>query len=246
MPKAVQPLIAAYIRDNGHKQQFRDGNFTLTNSAGLTVSPLVWPAGVFPGTETFLHIEAHSSNGVVEAQSQNQLIENQIDQACNVLAARVEEALSQLRELDRRVDALQQTIHERTQMQHQVREQEERLRITQWEAQDRERELERDRRARDRDSETDKRQREREHTQELMERARPLIVSHQDSARSRSADLAVTTDLRALKDQVREMSTTIERACGEGIMIHQSVPICRRRKLICLRYFACRTPVWRD
>lgn len=121
------------------------------------------------------------------------------------------------------------------------RRQEEGLREAEWEARDRERELESDRRDRDRDSERNRRQCEREHTQKLIERGRPLIGSSQNSARSRCANLAIATSLRALRDQVREITATIQRACKEEIVLRQSDAVCRRRRLSCLRCFACRT-----
>lgn len=245
--KVVEPLIAAYIRNREHRQRFSDGSFTLTNSTGLTISPLVWPAGVFPGSQAFLRITSDLDNSVIEAHYQTHSTRDHIDQACSRIAVRVDEALSRLEEVDQHISAFRQTVHESIEAHHQDHisrhAQTERLREAQWDTRDRERELERDRRDREREWERDRRQREREQTEDDTQRGRPLVTSLQDPARSRSADTAMVTDLRALTDQVREIATTLQRASGEGIAFSQNVIVCRRRRLRCLRFFACRTPL---
>ncbi|KAM0714719.1 hypothetical protein Q7P37_009736 [Cladosporium fusiforme] len=225
-----EPLIATYIRDRAHKQQFIDGDFTLTNSAGLTISPAVWPTGLLPGTEAFLRIgthEAYVDHNPAEAHLPSRMIQDHIERACSHIARKLEGALSRLEEIDRRVDALQRTgdalIQGRHQDQDLQRRQEEALKEAQRGAQDRDRELERDRRDRERESERDRRQRERENNQDVMERGRPLFGNTRSRVRSCSADLAIGTDLRALKEQVGEIATTLSRAYGEGIALNQNV-----------------------
>lgn len=244
--KVVQPLIAAYIRNRGHQQKFSDGYFTLTNSAGLTISPLVWPVGLLPGTEAILSIGSDLDNSAIGAHNPSQSIQNHVDQACSRTAERVDEALSRLEEVDSHLSALQQTVNESIEAQHRDRTaretQTERLIEARRDALEHERELERDRRDRERESERDRRQRERDNMQDLTQRGRPLITSAQDPAPFRSAETTMSTDLRELTNQVREIATTLQRACGERIVLGQGIDACRRRRLRCLRYFACRTP----
>lgn len=233
-----------------HKQQFIDGDFTLTNSAGLTVSPAVWPTGLLPGTEAFLRIgthEAYVDNNSAEAHPQSRALQDHIDRACSHIAMKLEGALSRLEDINRRVDALQRTGDDLIQGRHQdqdfQRRQEEALREAQREAQDRDRECERDRRNRERESERDMRQRERENNQDVMIRGRALFEDTQSRLRSRSADFAIGTDLRAMREQIGEIATVLQRAYGEGIAPNRNIAICRKRRLRCLRFFACKTPL---
>lgn len=245
--KVVEPSIAAYIRNKGHQQQSKDGKFMLTNSAGLTISPLVWPAGVLPGSEAVLRITSDLEDNFNGAHSPSQSIQNHVDQSCSRIAVRVDEALSRLEEVDRHISAFHQTVNESIEARHQDQiaheTQTERFRETRCDARERERELERDRRDRERESERDRRQRERENTQDITQGGRPLITSAQDPARFLSANTTMEPDLRALTDQVREIGATLQRACRERVPFGQSVIVCRRRRLRCLRYFACRTPL---
>ena len=247
MPKGVEPLITAYIQNPGDRQQFRDGNFTLTDSTGLTISPSVWPAGLFPGSETFLRITSNLDNRLAVAHVPNQLIQNHIGRACDRIAVKVDEALSRLDAVDQHIIAFRRTVHDSIEARHQFqllqRTEVERLREAQLDARDREREFEKDRRERERELERDRRQRERDVTQDTTQGGRPFFTGPQDPAGPPNKDTAKVTDLSALTDQVKEIATTLQRPCVEVVVLDQSALACRRRKLRCLRYFACKTPL---
>lgn len=259
--KIVEPLIAMYIRDQVHKQQFSDGDFTLINSTGLTISPAIWPTDLLPGTEAFLRIGghvAHDTNDSTEAHVQDRSIQQRIDRACSHIAMRIEKTLSQLEEMDRQIDTLRRTVDETVLRRHQDQDSQQRrgkaVLETQHEVRERDRDLERDRRDRERESERDRRdreresgrdrrQREREHAHDVTARGEALFRSPRNIVRSRSAESAIGTDLKALREQVAEITTTLQRVCGEGTALGQMTPLCQHRKLRCLRFFACRPPL---